>query len=226
MKRLILFGTGKIAEVIFYYAKTECGFDVTAFTVDEKFVKDKQYLGLPVIAFSEVEKKYPPSEYDMFVAVGYHDLNKLREAKCNEAMQKGYTLVSIISPQANVPTNVKFGYNCFIMPPAIIHPCVTVENNVFIWSGAIVGHHSQLRSNCWITSGCNIAGNVTIGENCFLAMNANIAHSIKIGKFCFIGSNALLTKDLDDNKVCIAESSKPIKLTSEQFLKFSSFSDL
>jgi sugar O-acyltransferase (sialic acid O-acetyltransferase NeuD family) len=226
MKKLLIFGTGKIAEVVYYYAKEECGFDVIGFTVDESFVTDDSFLNLPVIPFHKVEQTFPPSEYCMFIAIGYHDLNKVREVKCKEAIEKGYELVSIVSPYTRVPANVKIGKNCFVMPPSIIHPCSVIEDNVFVWSGAIVGHHSIIKSNCWLTSGCNISGNVTVGENTFLAINATIAHSVLVGKNCFIGANALIIKNLDDEKVCIAESSKPIKLNSKQFLKFSKFSDL
>jgi sugar O-acyltransferase (sialic acid O-acetyltransferase NeuD family) len=226
MKKLILFGIGKIAEVVYYYAKEECGFDVVAFTADDAYINSDSFLGIPVIPFSEVEQRYSPADHDLFVAVGYHDLNKVRETKCTEAMAKGYHLVSIISPEAKVPKNVKVGHNCFIMPPAIIHPCVTLEDNVFVFSGAIVGHHTVLKNNCWVTSGCNISGNVTVGENTFLAINATIGHSVTIGKDCFIGSNALIIKNLDDEKVCFAESTRPIRLTSRQFLKMSNFSNL
>lgn len=224
--KLIIFGTGKIAEVIYYYAKEECGYEVAGFTVDEQFAGSGSFLGLPVIAFSEVEKAYPADQYNMFIAVGYHDLNRLREKKCEEAIKKGYKLISIVSPKCNLPSNVSFGYNCFIMPPSEIHPCVKMGNNVFVWSGAIVGHHSVVKNNCWITSGCNISGNVTIGENSFLAINATIGHSVTIGKDCFIGANALITKNTEDKSVLIHESTKPLRLNSDQFLKMSKFSSI
>lgn len=225
-KEIIIFGTGKIAEVIHYYAVHECGFTVAAFTTDAKYIAAPTFLGVPVVAFEEVEKKYAPANYDLFVAVGYHDMNHLRANKVTEAKAKGYHLVSIISPLANVPKNVKHGENCFIMSPAIIHPCVELKNNVFVWAGAMVGHHSVIDDHVWITSSANIGGNVTIGSNTFLAMNANVGHSVSIGKECFLGANALVTKNLEDEKVVIAESQKPIKLTSKQFLKISSFSSL
>src|SRR5580704_10262661 len=133
-KELIIFGIGKIADVVYYYATEECGFTVVAFAVDESYKDQDNFHDLPVIAFHEIEKKYNPAKYDMFVAVGYHDLSKIREAKCKEARDKGYTLVSVVSPKANLPKNVVFGSNCFIMPPAIIHPYVTLGDNVFIWS--------------------------------------------------------------------------------------------
>jgi sugar O-acyltransferase (sialic acid O-acetyltransferase NeuD family) len=225
-RKLIIFGIGKIADVVFYYATEECGFDVVAFTVDKQYADRNSNHDIPVVPFEEVERHYPPAGFDMFVAVGYHDLNRLRETKCQEAKDKGYNLVSIISPNANLPKNISIGYNCFIMPPSLVHPCVTIKNNAFVWSGAIVGHHSVIEDNCWITSGTNISGNVVIGANTFLAINATIGHSVKVGANCFLGANVLITKDLAAESVVIVESTKPLRLNSRQFLKVSNFSNL
>jgi sugar O-acyltransferase (sialic acid O-acetyltransferase NeuD family) len=225
-KKLIIFGIGKIAEVIHYYAASECGFEVAAFCVDPNYIEAKTFDKLPIVSFDEVTNIFPPTEFDMFIAVGYHDLNRLREKKCTEAREKGYKLVSVISPLCYIPTNVTIGWNCFIMPPAIIHPCTQIKNNVFVWSGAMIAHHSVIEDNCWLTSCCNISGNVRLGANTFVAVNATIGHSVIIGKNCFLGANTLVTKSLEDDKVVIAESQKPIRLTSSQFLKISNFSGL
>lgn len=225
-KELIIFGNGKIAEVIAYYAEQECGFKIAAFVCDKEYIKANAFLGKPLLAFEDIEKHFSPTKYDMFIAVGYHDLNRLREKKCKEALAKGYTLTSVISPLANVPKNVKTGYNSFIMPPAIIHPCVELGNNVFVWAGAMIGHHSKIADHNWFTSCANIGGGVKVGNNCFFAMNATVSHSVSIGSNCFLGANVLVTKELLDGQVVIAESSKPIKLNSQQFLRMSNFSTL
>ena len=39
--------------------------------------KPESFQGLPVVSFEDVEQKLPPIEYDMFIAVGYHDLNNI-----------------------------------------------------------------------------------------------------------------------------------------------------
>lgn len=226
MKKLVLFGAGKITEVIYYYAVNECGFDVAGFCVDDEYLSDNTFLGKPLVSTSEVNNAFPPSSHDMFVAVGYHDLNALRKIKCQEMKALGYDLISIVSPKTNLPINVRYGENCFIMPPAIIHPCVTLGNDVFIWSGAMVGHHSRIEDHCWLTSNCSIGGNVEMGAETFVAMNAVVSHSIKIGKRCFLGGNTMITKHLEEHQVVIAESSKPIRLNSSQFLRMSSFSSL
>jgi sugar O-acyltransferase (sialic acid O-acetyltransferase NeuD family) len=225
-KKLIIFGTGKIADVIYYYASEECDFKIAAFCVDKEFKTSREFHQLPVISIDEIVNKFPPDTHDMFIAIGYHDLNQIRADRCAQAIKLGYNLVSVISPQCKIPSNVNIGWNCFIMPPALIHPCVSIKNNVFIFSGALVAHHSVIDDNCWLTSSCNISGNVVVGANTFIAVNATIGHSVTIGKNCFLGANTLVTKNLDEEKVVISESSKPIRLTSRQFLKMSSFSSL
>lgn len=225
-KKLIVFGTGKIAEVVSYYATHECGYAIAAYCVDAKFKTTDIFCGQPVVSFEEVEKTFSPAHHAMFIALGYHQLNALRQQKYEQALAKGYKLVNIISPHCLLPANVKVGQNCFIMPPALLHPCVEIGNNVFIWSGAMVGHHSVVEDHCWLTSSCQVSGNVRVGQNSFLAVNVTVGHSVTIGKKCFLGANTLVTKNLEDGQVVIAESSKPIRLNSEQFLRVSGFSSL
>ncbi|MCD6064239.1 MAG: pglD [Flavipsychrobacter sp.] len=226
MKDIIIFGIGKIADVIQFYMREESGLPVKAFTVDHAYIKEPSFNGLPVDAFENIEEKYPPEKYSMFVAVGYHNLNEVRAAKIKEAEAKGYEIISYVHPQSSVPKDLVYGKNCFIMNNVCIHPRVKLGDDVFVWSGAMIGHHSTIGDHCWFTSAANISGNVTIGNNCFFAVNATVAHSVTIGNEAFIGANVLLTKNLEDGKVVIAESDKAIKLNSKQFLKFSNFSNL
>jgi sugar O-acyltransferase (sialic acid O-acetyltransferase NeuD family) len=226
MKDLIIFGNGKIADVVYYYAVNECNFKVGAFTVDNDFVGNGRFHNLPVIPFSEIEKKYKPEKYSMFIALGYQDLNRLRETKYLTAKKLGYEIVSVVSRERKIPSTVLYGENCFIMPPSIIHPEVTIGNNTFVWSGAMIGHHSSIGDNCWLTSCTNISGVVKVGNNCFFAVNSTVGHSVNIGNECFLGANTLVTKNLADKKVVIVESSNVFRLESDQFLRFSKFSDL
>ena len=226
MKDIIIFGVGKISDVIQHYMREESNLPVKAFTVDEKFITDASFNGLPVARFEDIETKYPPAQYSMFVALGYHDLNALRAQKIKEAEAKGYEIISYVHPDSSVPNDLKYGKNCFIMNNVCIHPRVKLGDDVFVWSGTVIGHHSVVGDHNWLTSGVNISGNVTIGNNCFLAINSTLGHSITIGNEVFLGANALITKSVADGAVIIKESDKPIKLNSKQFLKFSKFSNI
>jgi sugar O-acyltransferase (sialic acid O-acetyltransferase NeuD family) len=226
MKPLLIFGTGKIAEVLLYFFQNHSDRDVAACTVDKEYMPGTEWMGLPVIAFEVVSEKYPPAEYDVFVALGYQDMNTLRADTCSRVRSLGYTLASYIHPDSGLPGDCAHGDNCFIMNQVLIHPRVQLGNNVFVWSGAMIGHHSTIGDNCWLTSCANISGVVTVGKNCFFAVNATVAHSIEIGDECFIGANALVTKCTNPGEVYLAESTKAFRLTSRQFLRMSKFADL
>jgi sugar O-acyltransferase (sialic acid O-acetyltransferase NeuD family) len=226
MKQIVLFGTGKIAEVMLYFLRHHSDYEVVACTVDRPFLSGETWQDLPAIAFDEMERRYPPATHAMFVAIGYQELNALRARTCAQAKAKGYTLISYIHPQSGLPGDCEYGENCFIMNNVSIHPRVRVGNNVFIWSGAMIGHHSTIGDHCWVTSGANISGVVTVGKNCFFAVNATVAHNVVMGDECFVGANALVTKCSNNREVFLAESTKPFRLDSHQFLRMSKFAEL
>lgn len=226
MKELIIFGNGKIAEVICHFFQYESDYEVVAFTADKQYITELEFCGLPVVSFEELTENYAPDDHHMFVAVGYQDMNGLRQSKLDEVINKGFSIVSYIHPQAGVPKDLKIGVNCFIMNNVNIHPCVTLGDNVFVWSGAMIGHHSHIGNHTWITSAANVSGNVSVGESCFFAVNATVGHGVSIGKASFLGANSLITKSIPDETVIVAESDKPFRLNSRQFIRFSKFETL
>jgi len=227
MKKIILFGSGKIAEVLLYYFDEIYPGIVIASTVDNKYLPSSQYFKhLPCVPFDNIEAIFPPSQFDMFIALGYQDMNKLRESKCTQARLKGYKLVSLIHPNSCLPTNCKFGDNSFVMDRVNIHPFVSIGSNTFIWSGSMVGHHTKIGNNCWITSSANISGNVLIDDNCFIAVNSTITNSIKVGKSNFIGSNTLINSNTENDAVYVQKQTGKYRLNSSQFVKLINFSSI
>lgn len=226
MKPIVLFGVGKIADVVFHLFTQNSDRNVVACTVDRQYASAAKWNGLPVVAFEDLARTYPPETHDLFVALGYQDMNGLREAKCQLSREKGYTLASLIHPDSGLPSDCVYGDNCFVMNQVHVHPRVRFGNNVFVWSGSMVGHHSTIGDNCWLTSSANVSGVVSMGKNCFLAVNATVGHSVEIADHCFIGANALVVKSTKPGEVYVVESTKAFRLNSQQFLRMSNFSHL
>jgi len=220
-KDLIIFGLGKISEVITYFFEKNTDYNVVAYTVDSKYKTKKVFNKKPVVDFESISDNYSPNRYYIFVALGYQDLNNLRASKLKEVKEKGYKLVSYIDPNSSIPEDLIYGDNCFVMSNALIHPKVKIGNNVFVWSGAMIGHHTEIGDNCWLTSCTNIAGCVKVGRNCFFALNSTIANSLEIGNHCFFGANSIVTKCVSDNQVYIEQQTQKFRLNSSQFLRLS-----
>ena len=220
MRKLVIFGTGKIGDVAFHHFATDSDYKIAAFATDRAFLPEGAHAsGLPVVAFEEVEKQFPPAAHDLFIAVGYQQLNRLRAARFQQARAKGYTLATYISSQNKHMAREQVGDNCFVMSGEPLQPHAKTGDNCFVWTNALIGHHSQVSDHCWITSGVVIGGHSRVGEGCFLGLGATVGHEVSIGANCLIGAGALIAKDAPENGVYIEAETPRFRLTSQQFLK-------
>lgn len=213
-KPLVIFGSGDIAQLAHYYFSTDSNYEVVAFTVNANYIKESEFCGLPVVAFEDVAKKYPPDSYDFFVALSYSKLNAVRKEKFLAAKKIGYNLVSFISSRATVLNEGRIGENCFIFEDNTIQPFVTVGNNVTLWSGNHIGHHSVIHDHTFIASHVVVSGGVEIGEQCFVGVNATLRDHIKIGDRCVVGAGALLLADAEPEGVYIGTATERSKVPS------------
>jgi sugar O-acyltransferase (sialic acid O-acetyltransferase NeuD family) len=219
VSNIVIFGAGKIADEAYFYLTNDSPHQVVAFTVDREHLNSSEKLGLPVVAFEDVARDYPPGEYRMFVAVGYQDLNRFRARKYDEAKAKGYELISYVSSRAANVGNVEVGDNCFVLEFVTIQPCSRIGNNVFLWSGNHVGHHARVGDHCYIAGNVVISGNTNIEPYCFVGVSATLGHEITIGAESLIGAGSLITKNVEPRSVYITPDSEKYRLDSARFLQ-------
>lgn len=212
MKKLIIFGCGNIGELAQFYFTSDSQREVAGFTVDAAFKQSDHFCGLPVVEFDNIASIYPPSDYDLFVALSYNQINKLRARKVHEARNKGYALASYISTRATVFAQEPFGENCFILEDNTIQPFCKIGQNVTLWSGNHIGHHSEIGNHCFISSHVVISGGVKVRPYCFLGVNATLRDHIEIGEGSVIGAGALILKDVSPDSLYKATPSEPARI--------------
>lgn len=208
MKKVVIFGTGDIGQLAHFYFTCNSPYEIAAFTADEKFIKEKEFLGLPVVPFEKIEKTYPSDKFDMFVALSYKNVNKIRAEKYYAAKGKGYKLVSYVCSKSVFWGDTEIGDNCFIFENQTIQPFVKIGNNVTIWSGNHIGHHSVIGDHCFITSHVVISGHVTIEPYSFLGVNCTIIDGITIARESVIGAGATVVKDTIPKGVYIGKAAE------------------
>jgi sugar O-acyltransferase (sialic acid O-acetyltransferase NeuD family) len=199
--KIVIFGTGEIAELADFYFTHDSEYEVVGFTVDGAFLKQSEFLGRPVVAFEEVADKFPPARYGMFVAVSYVKLNMLRAEKVAAARSKGYALVSYLSSRATFFPGFDAKENCFILEDNTIQPFVSIGVNVTLWSGNHIGHHSTIEDDTFLASHVVVSGGVRIGSGSFVGVNVTIRDHVSIGKQCVLGAGALVLEDQPDFSV-------------------------
>ena len=218
-KQLVIFGIGEIAQLAHFYFSTDSEYQVAAFSVNANYIDESTFCGLPVVAFEDVAKQYPPKSHDFFVALSYSKLNAVRKEKFLAAKALGYHLASFISSHATVLNDGRIGENCFIFEDNTIQPFVTIGNNITLWSGNHIGHHSVIKDHCFIASHAVISGGVEIGEQCFIGVNATLRDHIKVGERCVIGAGALLLADAAPEGVYIGATTERSKVPSTKLRK-------
>lgn len=204
MKPLIIFGTGQIAELAAFYFR-QAGRDIAAFAVDQAFISTPEFQGKPLLAFESLHETHPPDRYELFIAVSYQQMNRLRKDKYLQAKSRGYTLASYISPHAIWhKETTRIGENCFIQEFNNIQPYVQIGDNVFLWAGNHIGHHSRIAGHCFIASHVVVSGNVTIAERCFIGVNATLRDGIAIGEAAVLGAGVTVLRDVAEGEVWLA----------------------
>ena len=215
MKKIIIFGTGELAQRIFYYLQ-DSDDQVVAFCANKSKIDKEELLGLPIITFENIEEKFPPSEFSMFIALAYSEMNKKRTKFFEEAKNKGYELYSYIHPSTKIWDKFEMGENCFILANNVIQPFVKIGDNVLIGSNNLISHNTTIDDNCFITSNVTMGGHITMGKNCFVGLSSTINQRIKIGNECIIGAGTIISKNVNDKEVYAENSSKKLPQSSDE----------
>ena len=222
MAKIIVFGTGKVADVLYHHIIASKQHEIVAFTADAEHVSvAASFHNLPVVPFDRVTESFPPERFQMLVAIGYHDLNALRASRYERAKAKGYTMASYISERACVGDWLVAGDNCVILDGATVEPGVRLGNNVVLWSNVLIGHHTTLADHVWIAANSTFGGSAFLGERSFVGLGVTVGHEVEIGEQSFLGSGAIVTKCADAKSVFIEKNTELFRLNSDMYMKIS-----
>ncbi|MBI1371825.1 MAG: transferase [Phycisphaera sp.] len=201
MANVVVFGTNDFAEVVYAYLRDESEHQVVAFTVEQKYWRGSQFLGLDVVPFEQIAEAMPTDQVAMFVAAGPSRVNKLRSRVFAEAKAKGYRLISHVCSGAHICSNVPYGENCWFFDGVVVEPyCRIGDDNVF-WSGAILAHHSTVGNHCFIAPAAAVSGRCVIHDHVFLGINSTVRDHVTIKEGCVIGAGAVIKQDTEPYSV-------------------------
>ncbi len=201
MSRIVLFGTGRGADVAYRMLKGDTNHEIVGFTVDGARLDRSEFRGLPVVAYEDVEKHFPPEDYRMLILLGYQGMNGVRERKFREAKAKGYTLESYVASNIFRVEPLNIGENCFIFDNQSISLDVKIGNNVVMWSSNHIGDLTEISDHAWISSHVTVAASARILERAFLGIGCTVSNGVKIGQGSLIGAHVMVSTDTEPDSV-------------------------
>lgn len=207
-KKIIIYGIGKFAEYIAYSFTHDSKYEVIGHCIESSYSDYDDNQDLPLLNFDDLQKKFSPDSYFLFIAVG-NDI--IRERIFNSAKKKHYQMASYISSSSIHWENLKIGENVFISEDSAIQPFVNIEDNCIL-IGSKIGHHSVIKKNTLISTS-TIGANVVIGENSFLGINSCIKSNVIIGSKNIIGMGAIINSNTKNNEIYSTPTAKKRSLT-------------
>lgn len=217
MAQVVLFGTTITSQLYHHFLTHDSPHEVVAFTVNEAYIRETTFLGLPVVAFEQVEGRFPPDRYRMAIPLGFHGVNRLRADRMDDARAKGYGFISHVSSKATVWSDLTVGENTFIHEGVVIQPFASLGAGVIVGPGALIGHHSTIGDCCFIGPRCAVLGLATVGARAVLGGNATIRDGLTVGVGAIVGAGALVTRDVPEASVQLATPAERLPGTSDEF---------
>lgn len=215
-KKLVIVGNTTNARLAKWYFDNDSDYEVVAFSVNQAYISNSHWLGVPVLAFETLEQHYPPDSFDAFVAIGYSQMNKIREKLYLETKAKGYFLPNYISSRCSFLTQHPIGDNNLILEDNTVQPYVTIGNNNVLWSGNHIGHDAILHNHITITSHVVVSGYCQIYDNCFLGVNATLHNEVTLQRETLVAAGAIVAKSTQENEVYMPAKTILYNKTSDE----------
>jgi sugar O-acyltransferase (sialic acid O-acetyltransferase NeuD family) len=226
MKPTVIFGTGKIADVVVSHMIRDGSHDIIGFTCDDQWVSSSTHKNRPLIPFTHILDHFPPSDVEILVAIGYQDLNAIREQVLHKTKELGYKLTSYVSRLAGTGDWYSIGENSVILDGVGIQPGTRIGSNVFVWNNSLIGHHSEIQDHCWLAAGTTIGGSANVGKGSFIGLNSTIGNDVALGERCFVGAGTCIFKSAPERTVFITPGTQPYRLNSDDYLRMSRLSSM
>ena len=217
MKKIIIFGTGDHARVIFSEIIQLKNFKVLGFSdklskkgkVIEIF-KNKEYKNLGDLTHI---KKYK-NIYGI-IGVGHNFLRKKIFKEIESVFKKNIKWATIISKNSILNGNVSVGEGTVIISNSVVNSGTKFGKHCLINTSSSIDHHNSFGNFSSTGPGVVTGGNVKVGEMTHLSIGSTVKNNITIKSNALIGGSSFVNKDCDKNSVYYGVPAKKIKSRNE-----------
>ena len=196
-----MIGSGGHARVL-QETLSQVGFELAGFVAPDS---DSSQLAHDVewIGNDEAALDLNPSEVILINGIGSAGSTKLRASVFANYKKAGFNFLQVTSTDSIVTDSAVLVEGVQVLPGAIIHTEVFVDDNSIINTGAIVEHHTKVGASVHVATGAVLCGGVTIGDETHVGAGATVIQGVTIGAKCIIGAGAVVIADVPDGHTAI-----------------------
>lgn len=201
--KTILFGGGNFASLGWYCLTHDSDQTVAGFTVDRDYLSERQVHGVPVVAFEELEGRFPPDDHAVLLPLGPHGMNRLRQSRFEAAKARGYAISNYLSSRAITWPDLEVREGVMIFEGTVVQPFARIGADTIVRSSVHVSHHVRIGEHCFIAAGVCFGGGAVVEDRCFIGLNATIRDNVRIASGCLIAAGALVMSDTEPDGLYI-----------------------
>lgn len=188
MNRLIIIGASGHGKVIADIA-VKIGYTDIAFLDDRADVTD--CAGFPVLGSTKEYAQFPDA--DFFFGIGNPNVRERFHRLLN-----GYSVVTLIHPDAVISRRVEIGKGTVVMAGAVINTDTTIGEGCIINTCSSVDHDNRLGDFVHVAVGAHLCGTVEVGHRTWIGAGATVSNNISVCDDCLIGAGAVVVKDIKE----------------------------
>lgn len=190
MKNIIIFGANDLGRLLkFYLEEDGDNRKVVAFTMNEEYIKEREYLGLPVVSFEQIESAYPSDENEILIAIGNSNMNNIRKKVFADCKDKGYNVASFIHSTCTVHS-CDFGEGNILLEGCLVYPFASIGSGNLLWDHVLISHDCTVGDFNTFSSYADLCGYVTIGNNGYFGKHCVINEHSVIADYTLVGAAA------------------------------------
>jgi len=191
MKSIILIGGGGHCKSVIDVIECEGRFKIAGI-VDRPNLLGSSILGYSVIGsdtdLDNLARKY---QYAL-ITVGQIKSPLLRIKLFDLAVKAGFTLPSVISPNAYVSKHSSIGRGTVIMHNAVVNTNVSIGDNCIINSKSLIEHDCSISKHCHISTNVTINGGSKVAPRCFVGSGVTTKELTVLKENSFVKAGSLV----------------------------------
>ncbi|MBQ9537263.1 MAG: acetyltransferase [Desulfovibrionaceae bacterium] len=220
MQKILLAGNGITARIMYGYLLHDTRYQVEGCVVDDDFVSNAVFKDVKSFKLSEIQQHFPKDKVELIMAVGYAQVNQVRQSLFERLKDLGYHFHTYIHPKSTILSDKPIGEGSILLPGALVEPNASIGRDCFLFGNVVVAHDAVIEDHCWLAAGCVVAGMARVGQASFLGVNATISNKVEIGAHNIVGGSAFMTRSTKPNMVHLARSGEPFRCSAEEYAKY------
>ena len=203
MKDLVIVGTGSFATLMKFYITQYDTRKVVAFSVEQAYINEPFFEGIPICPLERLTEYYSADVYDVLLAIGAKDMNKLRERLFHFCKEKGYHIASFVHPSCLISPDAQIGEGNIFLENILIQPFVKIGNGNLFWDHVAISHNETIGDFNTMAGVVGLSGFIKIGNNCYIGKYSMVFDNVSIADYTLVGAGAHVKNDTQEYDVIV-----------------------